>query len=295
MTNRIHFVGLTHHVTDPTLAEVWVTLCPERLTASTELRGRLTGPRCAYSTTVEVPYPVRERERLEETEERPHLLGRIVIPDPCLWEPQTPFLYEGVIELWQDGQCCERAAVSRGLRDLKLIPQGLRLNGRPFTIRAAAGDKFSPDDLPRLRRAGFNTIFVPSWPHDDELREAADRLGIFILGWLKVSESEPDTWTESKHPSDLGYVVLVEMAEPEVLGYLLVADAGEPEILSSLISHLPPDDCRCILCDHASLSYFADRNFPKLVRINRSELDDATSDAILATPGVLGWVLDPAV
>ena len=37
---------------------------------------------------------------------------RVVIPEPCWWESNKPFLYEGPLELWQDGQFCERVQIS---------------------------------------------------------------------------------------------------------------------------------------------------------------------------------------
>ena len=33
--------------------------------------------------------------------------GRVLIPEPNLWKPETPFTYEGVIELWHDGKKIE--------------------------------------------------------------------------------------------------------------------------------------------------------------------------------------------
>ncbi|HYV36006.1 MAG TPA: hypothetical protein VE988_09910, partial [Gemmataceae bacterium] len=39
--------------------------------------------------------------------ELPDLAMRVVIPEPSFWEPECPFVYDGVIELWQDGVRCD--------------------------------------------------------------------------------------------------------------------------------------------------------------------------------------------
>lgn len=300
MTNRIERLSVSHHVMDPTYAEVWFAVYPERLTSTTDVHGHLTGPRCAHATTVEVAYPVRPHSRTYEKEGDPRIIVRVVIPEPSLWEPQTPFLYEGRVELWQSGQCCEQVSVSRGLRELKLIPQGLRLNGRPFSVRAAAGDKFSPEDLPRLRQAGFNTVFAPVGPDSAELWVAADRLGLFMLGQVRNRDSIRHGETLSEHPSCLGFAMAVGAEEAEILWILMTTlfPGSEPNRVGCELNEPPakplPDACRFILCDHAALPDFAGVALPKLVRIARPALDEATSAALLSTPGVLGWVLDPA-
>src|SRR4051794_7203464 len=66
-----------------------------------EARGRLTGPTCEYSTTVEVAYPVRG--------------NRVVIPEPAWWDADSPFLYGGTVELWRDGSRVGECRVRIGL------------------------------------------------------------------------------------------------------------------------------------------------------------------------------------
>jgi beta-galactosidase/beta-glucuronidase len=46
----------------------------------------------------------------------PHLEFRVIIPEASWWEPKTPFLYEGPVELWQDGVLCDRREISHGIR-----------------------------------------------------------------------------------------------------------------------------------------------------------------------------------
>src|SRR5438552_214996 len=132
MMNRFQRVELLDQSLTPAEAITRVVVTPERLTSTTELRGRLVGPHCAFANTVEVAYPVRLQR---EAAERGDLVGRAIIPEPSLWDPMSPFLYRALLELWENGQCCDRATVIHGLRRLQLDHSGLRVNGQPLFLR----------------------------------------------------------------------------------------------------------------------------------------------------------------
>src|SRR4051812_29148320 len=123
MNNRLLRVEVRSHSLIPAEAEVRITAAPERLTAATELRGRLMGPRCPFAATVEVAYHLRPMA----SDVPGTLAARVVIPEASLWEPESPFLYAGPVELWQDGVRCDRAEVLHGLRSVQLGARGLRV------------------------------------------------------------------------------------------------------------------------------------------------------------------------
>jgi hypothetical protein len=105
MSNRILHAELQTHRADAGEAEVWVSITAEHHTPTTELHGRLVGPKCPGVTTVEVAYPLRPFPRPPSG--LTGLAGRVVIPEPNLWQEGHPFVYDGVIELWQDGERCD--------------------------------------------------------------------------------------------------------------------------------------------------------------------------------------------
>src|SRR5437763_829243 len=170
MTNRILLIGASNVRLDPAEAEVWISIYPERLTSDTQGRGRLVGPRCAYATTVEVAYPLREHSREYKTtgqpsldlDEMPSFRLRAIIPEPSLWDPESPFLYQAVLELWQDGQRCDQVRLTYELRTLNLGPRGLRCNGRPLSLRGVALGGCSEAEVRSLHQAGYNTLLVPA-------------------------------------------------------------------------------------------------------------------------------------
>src|SRR5262245_36147025 len=126
MNNGLRWVGCDIHSLSPAEAEIWITAGTERVTATTEIRGRLVGPHCLYATTVEVAYPIRPIPHPPES--LPTLTRRVIIPEPSLWDPQSPFIYRAAVELWQDGSRCDRAEFDFGLRARAVNSRGLTWN-----------------------------------------------------------------------------------------------------------------------------------------------------------------------
>jgi hypothetical protein len=114
MSNKLGQVSVHVHRLSAAEAEIWLLIEAERVTPMTEVRGRLVGPRCPGVTTIEVAYPLRPFPR--QPEGVPLLSRRAVIPEPSLWEPERPYVYRAVVELWEDGQPCDLAEFDYGLR-----------------------------------------------------------------------------------------------------------------------------------------------------------------------------------
>ncbi len=288
------------------MGEVAVSVYPERLASRTQVRGHLTGPRCPYSTTVEVAYPWRETSRTYEKEGEPCISTRTTIPEPSLWEPQTPFLYEGIVELWDDGELCDRVTLPLGLRNLALGSRGFVLNGRPFAVRGVARAEIRQEDLPALHQAGFNTLLTPFSPDKAELWDASDQVGFLVIGWLAAVDCGETGRLFNKHTSCLG-VVLAEAAGDQrlialALSGLLNAPLYEPwvgfEAINEVSGPPPKDGFRSPpssfqFCDRSLLANLASIPAPKLVRLRQASLNETESQELLATPGVCGWVLAP--
>lgn len=187
MTNRISEIRIVDHLHDPTQPEIWIDVVPETESATLEVHGRLMGPRCLYASTVEVAYPLRPFGRLPDGWSP--LARRVIVPEASLWEPESPFLYQGPVELWQDGACCDRISISRGLRRLQLGPDGVLLNGRAFNIRGASTFPETESEARELRQRGINTLLAPVGEKAAKQWDAADRWGFFLIGQLDGSEA----------------------------------------------------------------------------------------------------------
>jgi hypothetical protein len=131
-----------------------------------EIRGRVTGPSCLYSTTIEVAHHVRG--------------GRIIIPEPAWWDPQSPFVYHAAIETWCDGLRVEVEEVRLGLRHTVRTGERMIHNGRPVDIKLTSVEVGDEAELRRVRRAGFNAVQLPA-ALAEQVCEAADRIGVFVV------------------------------------------------------------------------------------------------------------------
>jgi hypothetical protein len=293
MTNRIRALHLHDRLLDPAEPEVWVGVVPERRTATTDVRGRLMGPRCHYATTVEVAYPLQPFAR--PPEELPGLARRVVIPEASLWEPQCPFLYQGPVELWEDGQLRDQLAVSRGLRAVNLGSRGLRLNGRSFTVRGVARDHLPDEEAGRLREAGCNTLLAPVASGTASLWDRADRLGFFLLGRTDGGdESFRLARALQGHPSCLGWLLGQAVLERGQAASQ-AASLATPLIGVELHREPPrplPEGIRFVFCPETLLPSLAEVSLPKMVSVDEESFDGGKVGRLLSLPGVLGVVVN---
>jgi hypothetical protein len=213
MENRICWLEVIDRLLTPAQAEIWVRATVDPVTPVMDLRGRLMGPRCPYADTVEVAYPLRPLARPEDaTGGRNTLVRRVVIPEPSFWEPESPFLYEGPMELWQDSERREVRVLRHGLCQVQLGTRGLLVNGRPLLLRGRRVDPSRYDsDLLALRRTGCNLLLAPMGQDFAELLERADRLGFFVVGvlnerTLEMVFLEGVDWVDVP-PSFFGWVI----------------------------------------------------------------------------------------
>jgi hypothetical protein len=195
MTNRIRNVTVMNHRLDPHETDLRILVEVEYLTPTTEIKGRLMGPRNVHAATIEIAYPLKEIERGEQ------ISLRAIIPEPSWWEPKLPFLYRGPLELWQDGAFCERVQIRHGINRLQLSTKGLRLNGKPLVIQGRVVEsKKTEAEIRELRNDGFNLVLSP-W--DEGLTDLADEYGLFLLAY---SHELPDR-AFFKHACAFGWAV----------------------------------------------------------------------------------------
>jgi hypothetical protein len=114
-TNQIRRIALDIRRLSAVEAEIWINVEVDRVTPGTEVRGKLHGPRCPGVSTVEIAYPLRPLPRAQSNDTGV-IVVRALIDEPNLWTEKTPFVYEGFAELYEDGECQDRAPVSVGLK-----------------------------------------------------------------------------------------------------------------------------------------------------------------------------------
>ena len=202
MKNRILDAYVATHHADPAGAELRVVVRSERVTPATAIKGRLMGPRSPYANTVEIAYPLRELARTD------HILLRVLMPEPNFWQPKSPLLYEGPLELWEGDERCEQITLRHGIRTVQLSERGLRVNGQPLRLQGVCADTFTEADARLWHDDQINFVLTPARDDTVELLTIADRFGLFVLGRI----DEPHQWPRwplacQRHPSFLGSVL----------------------------------------------------------------------------------------
>ncbi len=265
MGNRILSLRLVDRLDDPAAAEVWVSAEPEETGHDIELRGRFMGPQCVYASTIEVAYPIRAVQGGQPSAlaSLGSVVARAFIPEPSLWEPDCPFLYQVRVELWQSGKLCDHRLLRHGLRYIDYAGHGLRVNGRPFVVRAVACALGDDEELLRLRAQGINTL-VSSRTDFDALYERADRLGFFVLA-TGAATSRPE------HPSFLGAL----LADDDVLATPLAPRNGAVEPPSAqFVAHAYPQK---------------EQERPLTLKVV-NDAPPADARGVVAPDGAAGWI-----
>lgn len=130
-------------------------------------------------------------------------LSPIAIPQPRLWNLDTPYLYTAEVTLYdKDGTVLDQVTERFGIRTIEMTPQqGLLLNGKKVLLKglanhhtlgalgAAAYPRAIEKRLRMLKDFGFNHIRTSHNPYSEDLYRYCDEIGILVVDELY------DKWT----------------------------------------------------------------------------------------------------
>ncbi len=301
MANRIQAVEIQTTRFDPAEVELTVLVAAEVADESLSLHGRLMGPRCLFNETIEIAYPLRPLPNQDDL-----LRARVVIPEPSLWEPTTPFLYEGPVELWQGDVLVDRISVSHGVRQLALGRRGLQLNGSALKLRGVRYMKPKVDDaatlereLRSLRQAGGNFLFAPATTEASGLWQLADRLGFLIAGQIDLDD-EAILWHAdqqlSGHASCFGWLFPQSMLEYRQAWHnamSLLHGQRRKMLIGVKVEEMPlgalPGHVSFLLCAERLLPELGETTLPKIV-LTRRGWDETIATAERGSSPILGVI-----
>jgi hypothetical protein len=155
--------------------------------ADCKLVGHVIGPECRYAQTLPARVPLVDRGSGKT------LLAEAVLPEPCFWTPELPFLYRVEIELRTGGETHGRRERLLGLRRLGVRGKSLVLDGKRWVLRGVSlkrspfgrgqrEGRFSVDDLQIAHDSA--AVVIVEQP-TDQVCEQASRVGVLIAA--KVS------------------------------------------------------------------------------------------------------------
>lgn len=115
------------------------------------------------------------------------------LPDPVLWEPSRPHLYQLTARAIQGGQPADEYTVAIGLRTVAVEGGRLLLNGKPVFLRGFGKHEDFPmsgkglnepvmiKDYNLLNWIGANSYRTSHYPYSEEMLDLADRLGVLVI------------------------------------------------------------------------------------------------------------------
>lgn len=159
-------------------ARVYARLPSAGLPAGCTLSGNITGPTCEYSHTLSATIPLAARGATATAAELPPILAEAIVPDPCFWSGELPFLYLANVELRQGDEVLGSRQRSFGIRPLGVLRRRLIFEGRPWVPRAAQLQELPEAPLANWREADL-TMYVKK-PTEDLLSDAS-RLGVVLI------------------------------------------------------------------------------------------------------------------
>ncbi len=142
------------------------------------------------------------------------LFANIPVTAPALWWPESPTLYDLVIELLPAApgmSPLDRVTATAAFRKVETDGHRLRLNGRPLNVRGLLNWGYYPPrlapipdparfqrDLEFARRQGFNLIKFCLWVPPKRYLEMCDEFG--MLAWMEYPTWHPKFTPEHLEP-----------------------------------------------------------------------------------------------
>jgi beta-galactosidase len=122
----------------------------------------------------------------------------VSVQAPMLWSPESPHVYDAVIELLQGGKVIEARRCDVAFRRVELREQQFFVNGRAMKIKGINRHEFDPatgytltrermlDDARLIKQANFNFVRASHYPNDPRWYDLCDRLGLFVMDEANV-------------------------------------------------------------------------------------------------------------
>ena len=156
----------------------------------------------ALTLRVETTGGVEVHAALVNEAEQERLWSAVASPDEVVtargldvipWSAEEPALYRLIVTLRDEEGVKDTVSLDLGFRDLTATPEGLRLAGRPLTLRGVRRNECDGrtglaviipemlDDIVWCKRHGVNTVAIEQGPAHACFYELADQYGLYII------------------------------------------------------------------------------------------------------------------
>ncbi|MFH1194098.1 MAG: glycoside hydrolase family 2 TIM barrel-domain containing protein [bacterium] len=174
-----------------------------------------------------VDIPVNSEKEIEQI---------IAVPNPLLWTPETPNLYQAQVQITRDDKEIDNTVTTFGIRTIKFTTEnGFQLNGKTVKINggcvhhdngcigAAAYDRAEERKVELLKSAGFNAVRTSHNPPSEAFLNACDKFGLLVI------DEAFDGWKEQKNKYD--YAMYFDQWWQRDIETMVLRDRNHPSII----------------------------------------------------------------
>ncbi len=158
-----------------------VAITPGQRAENITLSGMVSGPECAFATTLPARVPLLSKGPGVS------LLAEAVVPDPCFWTTELPFLYRVRVELRNGNEVLAAREQMFGIRRLGVSGRKLYFDTKRYIVRAVSLENTLERDWLAWRAA--DAAMLVQNPNDDFCRRASEQ-GVLLLAMIS-SKSRP--------------------------------------------------------------------------------------------------------
>ncbi|HUY36330.1 MAG TPA: hypothetical protein VMV69_26565 [Pirellulales bacterium] len=187
------------------------------------LAGRVIGPTCEYAHTLSagIPLAMKRLPAGGAAPRRPPLLAEAVVPDPCFWSTELPFLYRVEVELWRAADLLATTSRLLGIRPLGALRWRLVFEAKSWVPRGIDRGEVPETELSQWRAADL--VMVVERP-SEELCGDASRLGVLLVA--EVAGNPADLAAETRRLSRWPAVIIAMLSSNTPLAASIRASAG---------------------------------------------------------------------
>ena len=179
--------------------------------AATRITGQLIGPVCEFSQTL--PAKHRFIEIGQGADRQQATLVQAIVPDPCFWTPELPFLYRAELQLHRGGEVVD-VGRTVGIRRLGVRGNSLFFDGKRFVLRGRRECKMQ-NEVCRVFLEHNQDFLRDSWTAlvvanpDDDVCEFASRRGMLLVADLTENGDTPiDSLRRVSRWTAVGFAIL---------------------------------------------------------------------------------------
>ncbi|MEM6327838.1 MAG: glycoside hydrolase family 2 TIM barrel-domain containing protein [Bacteroidota bacterium] len=163
------------------------------------------------------------------------------IPEPRLWSPSDPHLYDLAIRLFRDDTEADLVTLQVGIREVRVEGKQFLLNGEPIVLKGfgkhedfpVLGKAHSPavlvKDFELMRWIGANSFRTSHYPYHPDWLGEADRRGVLVLSEVpavSLNHSKTTNRTQAAHAEAIRHLVARDRNHPSVIGWVIGNEPG---------------------------------------------------------------------